>query len=88
MRKPEIWMTNLKLFIKHKSWFLVAGWTANKGDELHGDYEYVKDREQWEKLLNDLKKSEWKNNAWDADCIYIKTRNYGARIVSKEWTKN
>ena len=55
MRKPEIWMTNLKLFIKHKSWFLVAGWTANKGDELHGDYEYVKDREQWEKLLNDLK---------------------------------
>ena len=55
MRKPEIWMTNLKLFIKHKSWFLVAGWTANKGDELHGDYEYVKDRVQWEKLLNDLK---------------------------------
>jgi hypothetical protein len=55
MKKPEIWMTNLKLFIKHKSWFLVAGWTANKGDELHGDYEYVKDRVQWEKLLNDLK---------------------------------
>lgn len=55
MRKPEIWMTNLKLFIKHKSWFLVAGWTANKGDEIHGDYEYVKDRVQWEKLLNDLK---------------------------------
>jgi hypothetical protein len=67
MRKPEIWMTNLKLFIKHKSWFLVAGWTANKGNELHGDYEYVKDREQWEKLLNDLKKSEWKDSAWDVD---------------------
>ena len=63
MRKPEIWMTNLKLFIKYKSWFLVAGWTANKGDELHGDYEYVKDREQWEKLLNDLKKSEWNTNS-------------------------
>ena len=53
MRKPEIWMTNLKLFIKYKSWFLVAGWTANKGDELHGDYEYVS-REQWEKAIKEL----------------------------------
>lgn len=79
MRKPEIWMTNLKLFIKHKSWFLVAGWTANKGDELHGDYEYVKDRVQWEKLLNDLKKSEWKDNVLDAELISEKKLiGYGA----------
>ncbi len=62
MKKPEIWMTNLKLFIKNKAWFLVAGWTANKWKELHWDYEYVRSREEWEKLLNDLKKSEWKDN--------------------------
>jgi len=54
MKKPEIWMTNLKLFIKNKAWFLVAGWTANKGEELHGDYVFVKDRKEWEKVLECL----------------------------------
>ena len=39
-------MTNLKLFIKDKTGFLVAGWTANKGEELHGDYVFVKDRKE------------------------------------------
>ena len=86
MRKPEIWMTNLKLLIKHKSWFLVAGWTANKGDELHGDYEYVKDREQWEKLLNDLKKSEWNTDSAAAVVAILKMKliNYGARDAWRE----
>lgn len=54
MKKPEIWMTNLKLFIKDKTGFLVAGWTANKGKELHGDYVFVKDRKEWEKVLECL----------------------------------
>ena len=89
MRKPD-WMTNIKLFIKHKSWFLVAGWTANKGDELHWDYEYARSREEWERILNDLKKSEWNiNNVPDAELISEKKLiGYGVADASKEWTKN
>ena len=47
-------MTNLKLFIKDKTGFLVAGWTANKGKELHGDYVFVKNRKEGEKVLECL----------------------------------
>jgi len=39
--------------------------------------------------LNDLKKSEWKNNVWDAECISKKKLiNYGVADVWREWTKN
>lgn len=35
--------------------------------------------------LNDLKKSEWKDNVWDAECISkMKLIGYGAVNVSKE----
>lgn len=57
MNKPYV--DNPKYFIKKKSWFLVAWWIGYKWKELHWDYEYVRNREEWEKLLNDLKKSEW-----------------------------
>lgn len=66
MNKPYV--DNPKYFIKKKSWFLVAWWIGYKWKELHWDYEYVRNREEWEKLLNDLKKSEWKDNVWDVDC--------------------
>ena len=53
MNKPYV--DNPKYFIKKKSWFLVAWWIGYKWKELHWDYEYVRSREEWEKLLNDLK---------------------------------
>lgn len=79
MNKPYV--DNPKYFIKKKSWFLVAWWIGYKWKELHWDYEYVRSREEWEKLLNDLKKSEWKNNVWDAEEIWKRIRNYDVNIV-------
>ena len=87
MNKPYV--DNPKYFIKKKSWFLVAWWIGYKWKELHWDYEYVRNREEWEKLLNDLKKSEWKNNVWDAECISEKKLiGYGAIDVLSVWMKN
>ena len=60
MNKPYV--DNPKYFIKKNCWFLVAWWIGYKWKEVHWDYKYVRSREEWEKLLNDLKKSEWKNN--------------------------
>jgi len=87
MNKPYV--DNPKYFIKKNCWFLVAWWIGYKWKELHWDYEFVRNREEWEKLLNDLKKSEWKDNVPDAELISEKKLiGYGAVDVFKEWTKN
>lgn len=55
MYKPTRDMRDVRFFIKKKDgWFLVAGWVAKKGNELHWDYVFVKNREEWEKIIKDL----------------------------------
>lgn len=50
-------------FIRRKSWFLVAWFTEKQGNELHWDYRFVKNVEDWESVLREY--------GWDGNQIYI-----------------
>lgn len=50
--KPDGWMT-AEYFIKKSCWMLVAWWKGYKGNELHGDYEYVGTLEEGKKILKE-----------------------------------